>query len=1092
MSQLNRAQQLAVTAPERNILVSAGAGTGKTRVLVDRFLHCVREGGSGITEILALTFTDKAANEMKTRIAGHLNPRERRELESAYISTVHAFASRLLREHPLEAGVDPHFRVVEEEEADFFKEQALDDVLEQSARRGTPAFDLLRLYGENAVRQGLQRLLEVARHEGRDLADYFTACRERAASRPPLPCPESLFETVEAAEELKAWQAFVSQKTWNWQTLEEFQTWFSGFARRGGKKHRDSWKAIKAICEQTLARRLEVLAEPLQAVVEELALAYEQGYEALKQERGFLDFSDLERLTLRLLRAEDPLRRRIREKYRRQFRHILIDEFQDTNPVQWELVNRIARGDNLFTVGDYKQSIYRFRGAEPELILNCERIYEQEKKGTRIPLQENYRTAAPVLEFINGFFENLWQEEAVRFDALLPTVVSEPWAGVGILKTVRGEDEALDRARMREAEGIARQMQRLHEDEGIEFGRMAILFDAMSQVGIYEHVLRAHGIPYYVLSGRGFYQQPEIRDMISFLSFLENPLADIPLAASLRSPLFQVRDDTLVWLAQKAKQADETVPLYHGVKAFREIEKLPEEERQKLERFLDIAGELLQSKDRLRLTELLDRILERTAYELTVLADPQGVRRYANLKKMIGLAREFEFHEPMPVGAFLRTLRRLETQEARESEARVEAEESGQVVQLMTIHRSKGLEFDVVFIADLGRLRQHAGDSSKLLAAEPGQGYGLKVMPESGSGNGWATESWTGIQEGARTQDRKEQKRRLYVAMTRARQKLILSGVVDEARAAREGNATWMEWVLAADPEGQRVLPEAPARPRRARKAFAEKKEIHALLEAALEGTSAPVRLPRELKAKGTGILARLDEKPVLPARVIDLPVSAYAAYQKSPVEYRRLYEIGVPEKQSEDLRMEEAAREAEADVPAAEFGTAMHALLERLDFSRPERNRQALLEECFSAFPVAAREEAAVIVDNFLKSDLFSQLAGASRIRREIPFWINERHGLIHGIIDVLFQDARGRWHVLDYKSALGSDEKVAGAYELQIRLYAHAVQELLDIQPASGILYFLKNGWTWTQTLTPAAMQENTQHIRHLQEEILNYRNQ
>lgn len=1091
---LTETQRTAATTTGKNIIVSAGAGTGKTSVLVERFLYLTAEEKVPVTEILALTYTEKAANEMKKRILDRFaelgRERERRELESAYISTVHAFAARLLREHPFEAAVDPDFRVIESEESDFLKEQALDEALEKRCEKGNEIFELLKIYSEREIGAGILKVFDAARHDGKTLAEFFPLKIPAGKIADPKPLFEKAGEKALAAQ----FAGFETNQNWDWHTVEDYRVWLSGFSR----KRSGAWPEIKEACQDFLARKFEDFMKPWASRFESLALSFEEIYEARKKERGFLDFDDLQMRALALFKNPAKISSKLLERYRKKFRHIMVDEFQDTNPLQLELIELLSSGNNLFFVGDYKQSIYSFRGAEPGLFLAKENEYRKPAKGLRIALKENFRTAAPVLEFINKLFEELWGEDEVPFEGLDPKAKPEGPPEIEWIRVTKEEEESMDLARMREADLIADRMVQLHE-AGTPYGGMAVLFQVMTDIGIYEQALKKRGIPYYSVAGTGFYHQPEIRDMVSFLSFLENPLADIPLAAALRSPLFQVSDASLYRLSRAAKQDDKpekSTPLYEGVKKFEQVAEIPESEKEKIRFFLKISAELLAVKDRMKLTELLDTILEKTSYELTVLADTQGVRRYANLKKMVNLAREFENVEPLALGAFLRTLRRLETHEVRESEAQVEARESGRVVQLISVHRAKGLEFKVVFAADLAREKR--SEPSAWIKAVPGQGYGIKIWNEKESD--WeCPASWLVLDRDIARKRRQEWKRLFYVAATRAKERLIFSGVHKEKKKEKESfseMASWMDWLNAMPeeilkkilrhPEGREVF---HAR----KKAIAEKKIFEEVfgdwepkpLEALLPDEAERKRA----EAEGAAVLAGLEKKPRLPSRVIDLPVSAYAAFEKSPEKYRDTYEIGYPDSAEPDPEPNESA---EPEDSYADFGTAVHKVLELLDFEDPTRNLGELIKEACAGMLPEKHAEAAGIVTRFCQSPLFETLKNAREVYRELPFVINQRHGRIEGVIDVLFKDKTGQWHVLDYKTAVGDAAKAKeSGYELQIGMYAFAAYKILGITPASGIIYFLKNQASHVLPFDRPALDALGKKLAGLQDSIINFAN-
>jgi len=1077
---LNKAQELAVRASGKNILVSAGAGTGKTRVLVERFLHFVLSGEALVTEILALTFTEKAAAEMKSRIFERFKDlgrfQERRQLESAAISTLHSFAARILREHPLEAAVAPDFRVIEAEEADFMCEQALEKVFEEHCRKGTGIFELMRVYGENAVREGVFTIYREARHEGRLVSDFLAQVK---LLDPPLSPVPLLLEAGEAAL-AEEWQRFEVLANWDWPAVEDYKLWTKGLTKR-----KSPWPEIKIRVKQFLAWKLDQMMPRWMEGMAALTTAFETAYENAKQEKGLLDFDDLEIKAALLFRQKTEVSERIREVYQTQYRHILVDEFQDTSPLQLELIEALSKGDNLFLVGDYKQSIYAFRGAEPELFHAKETAYAKSQEGVRIPLLENYRTVPEVLTWINRFFENLWQEDGYPFEGLEAGegVPSKP-GEIALLAVEAAKGEDKSHARLREAEMIAARICELNA-EGCAYGDMAVLFEAMTDAPLYEYALKKAGIPYFSVSSRGFYQQAEVRDMMSLLSFLENPFADIPLAAALRSPLFQVTDDTLYWLARSAKAEDDSGPLYRGFLDFEKLPQISNEERKKLVFFKETAAELMREKDKLRLTELLDLILERTGYELALAAGAESVRRLANLKKLASMARREEANGPLAAGDFLKRVKQLELQEVRESEAQIESEASGKVVRLMTIHKSKGLEFRAVFIADMGRGSRNS--STRKIMARTGMGASLQVWNEAV--RKWEDPlSWQKLKDAQNRKEKEERKRLLYVAMTRTQEKLFLCGVVDGERETEDKSfyelASWMDWLAVSE---EAIGPICRLRP-----VLTERAGDSGILENWEEvwrKVSGKEALEKEASSEELIARERLKPRPLVRSRAVDLPVSAFALFHASPEAYGRAYEAGVPEVWEDSPERQAMTQDVQAD--AADFGTAMHALLERLDFKNPKARLEELLTDCFSGLPPACRPEAEKLLGLFMGTELFGRLQKARRIERELPFVLRERHGMIQGVIDVLFED-EGGWHVLDYKTALGDESKVkARGYEYQIEIYAAACRRLLGKNPQSGILYFLKNQWQYVASFDSASLDRASLELRKMQEDILDYKN-
>jgi len=1110
MMTLTKDQKKAVQSLGKNILVSAGAGTGKTRVLVERILHILRTQKATIPELLVLTFTEKAANEIKTRLSESFRElnleRPRRDLEKAAISTFHSFAVRLLREHPIEAGVDPDFRVIETEQSELLKEEAMNAMIAKLYGEKNDAFEILPVYGEDSVRSGILKVFMAARHEGKSLRDFFAenAIKEQGVcEKRESELPDEARALIAKLEEIdgKAWERFLDLKTWDWGTLRDFEEWSALY--KG--KRKAGWKEWRDLLGDLAALRLGPLAAPWKERFERMALAFEEAYTALKREKSFLDFDDLQRMAVGLFRGEKPALLKLKERYQRAFKFILVDEFQDTNFLQMEFVELLSTGENLFMVGDYKQSIYGFRGAEPRIFLEKDALYGKGVGGERIYLCESFRSDPPVLDFVNRFFKVLWEEDCFPFEPLVANHstprVCETVSAVELLVTGLKEKEDMRFARLREARVIAARVRELHEKEKIPYGDMAVLFQAMTLSGIYEDAFKSAGVPYFIVAGRGFYEQPEIQDMMSFLSHLERPLADIPLAATLRSPLFHITDDTLFWLSHYAKKESDDVPLIHALRTPAPLEEIVPEQKERLKNFLKLTGELNGVKDRIPVSEILDRILEGTGYELSVLMDPKGVRRYANLKKLIAMVREYETYDRMSLASFLNILKRLEAQEVRESEAQTVLEKSVETVRMMSIHAAKGLEFPVVFVADMGH--QGSRSDSKSVIAHAADGYAMKMWDSKGL-EMKEPYFFRHIDDEIAKRGDEERKRLFYVALTRAKSRLFLSGVHKKKKEEKEcfrDMASWMDWAVSTAgelPIKISIDPETPflARP-------GTKEELHEKVEALVADIS--------WKKKGAEISGSRFSKPPSP-RSIDLPVSAYVLFQKDPAEFWRVYQIGwsVPVQDSSE-KLTSVGTEGENEwvgesellegqdevFSAADFGTVMHGFLERLDFAHPDLLEPGTLERLFGGFGEPAVSDAQKILGDFMKQPVFQQLRKARRIKREIDFVLNARRGLIQGKIDVLFEDEKGVWHILDYKTASGDEDAARkSAYDLQMEIYALAAGRILKLPVRSAIIYYLKNQKAVTLDFLsepPGVFFDSLEKKIHgLQQQILDYSNE
>ena len=1100
---LTQNQKQAIRELDTNILVSAGAGTGKTRVLVERILHILKNNKAGISELLVLTFTDKAANEIKVRLSERLRDmgleRARRELEQAAIGTFHGFATRLLKEHPVESGVDPDFRVIENERADLLKDEIVTTVLETSFQESDEAFQLVRYLGETAVRSAILKLFATARHEGKMFSVFFeendlkrNALLERAEKEILREC-ERLIPKLSGELDETAWSRFVKNQQWDWNTLSDFREWKGSYS----SKRKEGWKEWRVLADELAALRMEPLAVPWRAHLENLALRFETAYESQKQEENGLDFDDLQIRAVNLFLDPRPAMRKIRDRYQQRFKFILVDEFQDTNYLQTRFVDLLSSGSNVFVVGDFKQSIYGFRGAEPGIFLARETQSREDPGWIRVPLTENFRSRAALLKTLNEIFRELWDEDQFPFEALSARAEPDPrhegQVPVEILVTHLDPGEEKAHARIREALAIAGRLKDLHEKEGVPYGDMALLFRGMTMSGIYEYAMKVFDIPYFIVAGRGFYAQPEIRDLANFLTHLEKPLLDIPLAASLRSPLFHVTDSTLFWLSRWAKTGDERNPLAEALKEKR-YEKIPEisqEQKKSLAEFSALADELRGLKDRISLAELIDKTLERTGYELSILATPGGARRYANVKKLMAMVREHESFDRMPLARFLVMMERLEVQEVRESEAQISAE-GEESVRMMTIHGAKGLEFPVVVVADLGA--RGGGQESKAVVAHANEGYALRLM----NGVTRAAEepfSYRKLDEKITAREREERKRLFYVACTRAKSRLFLSGVheVRKNPKNRYGDMlTWMDWVMTI---GEKLgIPKASDHDRTPgfvkKNADNFREQMERTLKELVPAEGEP--LPEK-----TGLVTTI-------LKSVDLPVSAYVLFVKDPLAFWRAYQIGwkttggdvegrVPSGTDDE---ESVALDFPPSPDPRDFGTAMHAFLECFDIRHPEKYlEEEALDRFFKRLGGEAVPKARNILKKFFSTPLFRKLQAARKVEREIDFVLNERRGLIHGKLDILFQDAEGAWHVLDFKTAEGDAATArTSGYDLQIELYALAVHRILGFTVRSGIIYYLENSSAVTLDFSGqgGGLEKTREKITGLQETILDFCNQ
>ncbi|MCC6728835.1 MAG: UvrD-helicase domain-containing protein [Chthonomonadales bacterium] len=864
-------QSAAIEEMERDVCVAAGAGSGKTGVLVERFIRIVRESAAGrlpaslstgVGGILVITFTEKATREMKERIVCELEraglAEERRQIETAYISTIHGLCSRLLKENPFEAGVDPQFRVLEENEARRLLREAFERVVERGFRDDDEQIVELAAAAQNervfgldggdplaALAAAVEGVLAALRGAGRRMAeldDALTTGPKGASERslaPVLAWVAPMFEEVRrcaagaaalpgsgysAAEPARRRLADIAAALPRPaepdidRIVEAVGLVKEAGARAAGMGRRRAGLSDDDAALDSLLVRLRQAAESgaaLQGVSREreeqaallchrFAVAVARtwrDYAVAKRAAGVLDNDDLQAEAVRLLDERPEVRRRCRAR----FRWLLVDEFQDTNSLQMRLVSLLHEPsfggpeeapNRLFIVGDAQQSIYAFRNAEPRLFRDLERLHRGEASRSHVTMADNFRARPEVLALVNHLFGRIWRGEGVAFTPLRPMASYAPKEEPSIELMVgaaapRGEAVAAeadaiagriaDMVRGQRPTVTAKESPRAGEP--IRFGDVAVLMRTLSHIETYERAFARAGIPYFVVGGgRGYYARFEIRDVLNVLTVLDAPLDDVALVATLRSPLVGLEITTIHALARHAREAagKGARALYPAIPSFCGAGQGPLEDLAALAAFHALMEGLRREEDRLPVGMLLERIVAATDYDARLLVRPNGRRRLANLRKLLQMAHAEPRHGVTP---FVRRLRELEKISEREGDAPTE-EEAANVVRLITIHKAKGLEFPVVFLADMSRGLRHL--ERGIFVCDPAAlAFGCKLAD-------YASAAHRAIARRREQRDAEEANRVLYVALTRAREHLVLCG----SPRGRPGAPTWADIVF--------------------------------------------------------------------------------------------------------------------------------------------------------------------------------------------------------------------------------------------------------------------------------------------------------
>ncbi|MGI8844811.1 MAG: UvrD-helicase domain-containing protein, partial [Thermoleophilaceae bacterium] len=1043
-------QLRAIGRREGSLLLSAGAGTGKTSVLVERFVRAVLEDDVAVESILAITFTEKAAGQLTGRVRRRflaLNAPDRaREAEGAWISTIHGFCARVLRTHALTAGLDPEFVVLDGLEAERIAIDAFDRALRDFVAEGedperlrllasyTPdkLADMVRtVYGHlrsrgqlrpelpevgPPVRAAEHAILEAAitsalvEIEAADGAQVITARGrlERCAQVLAGAGPDTLAEPADLAKlELKG-----TAKALKGPACEAYGEAIAAYA---------------TLCASDRAYRDHVL---LRALVADYGVHYAR----LKRERSGLDFDDLELLARDLLAADTG----VRAGYEERFAHVLVDEFQDTNPLQNEILDLLTH-DNLFRVGDERQSIYRFRHADVGVFRRHRDTARATDAEERITV--NFRSDQAVLDAVDLAFSELWGPEFETLkppgDAPVPTL--EPQVELLVTDGHKGRwDERFAEAieagaepfgdtmrdvtpwRAAEARLLAKRIDELVGEGRFRPGEVVVLLRATTSIGVYERAFEERGLPTYVLGGRGYWSQQQVADLRAYLAALANPLDELALHSVLASPLVGVSLDALVLLAATARRqhwdvwrtvealaAGEAGPAAGELAAV-----LPDSDRRALVAFAGRFDADRRAAPRVALEALIDRAVTLSGYDRAVLAMPAGDRRMANIRKLMRMAREYEADAGRDLRGFIDFVAERDLVQEREGQAALDAEDLD-AVRLMTIHRAKGLEFPLVCVADLGKTGRE--DDSALRVSENGQ-VGLRLA--SMGGGTVDTDALTRMRERQKEEDEEEERRIMYVAATRAERHLILSGATDldklgEPRALDEP----MRWIwrnLRADlSEPGPAVQSAGSWEGRAvavRTQVLRPEHVDELLPAADRIPEPPEHAPAGLEALAAPALAAVDVPDALPGS--RLSYSGLEAYRRCG--YRFYLERALRLPRPDDEHAAHAgirAQPAPDTLPGTVRGSAVHVLLEDLDFHDPVVPSPALVSELLEGMgqPVRAHEveEIRSLIAGFARSDVRTRLKAATAARTELPFAFTLDTGggrtlLVDGIVDV------------------------------------------------------------------------------------------
>ena len=1024
-AQLNVGQQAAVDSTARRIVVSAGAGSGKTRVLAVRFADAVLAGevageSSPIRAVLLITFTEKAAGELVERVRRVFLERGRpdlaREVDGAWISTIHGFCARIVRRHALELGIDPAFGVLADPQVGVVRMEAFERSAKQLLSDAGIAH-LVELHGPAALRTMTQSAYGRIRSMGAGVADVAPCAAPDlgGALRALIPV---LRDTVGAYGDLKP-TATIGINTQRFATaiaaverlmagevasaaLEaaDLHRSYKG-GRQGGEEMRQLTETANAALERASRAGVDMLAAAAAESWLGLLDGYARSYEHAKAALGVLDFEDLQLLTRRLW-LERP---GAAERYARQFAQVMIDEFQDTNELQFEAIRPVA-GRGLCMVGDVQQSIYRFRDADVGLFIDQKRTAETDEDAQSCRLTVNYRSHPELLTTLNALFEGdgFFGTEYLHLDdgGERPSGVRWP-AGEPRTEAILVDKAGWEGISWREVEAraLARRLRTLVDQDRMAPGDVVVLARAMTTARAYIDALRAAGFEVYVGDAGGFYAAPEVADVRSLLRVLANPLDGEGVLGLLAGGLGGLSDDALYLLAASEPHTD----IWQALRAVGELG-LSERDAKRAALVRTTIGLLRERLGRMRLA---DAIL----YAVSELGTEGGclgrIGARGNVRKTARLAAEFERTTPADPAAFLRYLADRETYVRKESSVGSAIEGSG-AVRVMSVHAAKGLEFPVVVMADLGHGASRSSDAlsvfrdgeSLIAAADVG-----KAVPEKAP----EASAWKRCEEEEGRLDLEESKRVFYVACTRAEQALILTGStrldkppgtttdVDRLRSAIDG----------AGPFGVPGLLVT---------------EITAGDEVEPGQTIEPDPVPRPVRETGPSAPAMVLRDPDPIAAPTETSYTALALYERCAYRFfaERMLGVGTVDAVG-------------GDDPRA-FGSALHGALQTLAEGRVVDEDRLRALAATHGLDDAGIARLSAAVDAFTASPAGGLLGSG---RAEVPFTVRVAGGIVAGSMDLVVREGDAGT-VVDYKTGSSADSDGA-RYAPQADIYALAL---------------------------------------------------
>ena len=1143
------AQKRAITYRNGSVLVSAGAGSGKTRVITERLMEYmdpqITDGKpKDIDRFLIITFTRAAASELRARIGSAIaerlysdpgNAHLRRQMvlvRNAQIETIHSFCGKILREYAAQLGISPAFRILEDERKERMLAAALDRVLEQGYESENMNF--LRLADSVGAGRDDSRLAELTLKLYNNMQSHTSPERWIAGQMEELlRKPNDIGETLwgrellrETEEEIRFWANEMERSLRSMmgdrlvsrayeasfrKTLEDLKNleaatqkgWEAtlaclpvSFPRIQSVKDPES----KVLAERLKLRRqhckdamkklqdrvftgdseklLGVLSEtaPEMQALLELCSRLEVEYWKSKQKGNYLDFSDLEHLSLKLLIDEKGKQTENAKKIADQFEEIMVDEYQDVSRIQDAIFHAVSRDEsNLFFVGDIKQSIYRFRLADPGIFTEKSHRFEAGKNSRGdclIHLQENFRSRKEILNAVNDVFGRCMSEQLgeINYDEnekLIQGTATQDSLNLPELLLLK-RDPSSESALEDEAELVGEEILKMigqaseRQDKSpseLHFGDIAILLrSANTDGGVFRRKLLQMGIPVSAGSGGDFFNSVEVSTVYAMLQLVDNPHRDIPLLTVLKSPAFGFTPDQLSMIRAASPDTD----YYAAMKTSTD----------------DMAAGFIQKLKSLRKeapdldpVQMIERIIDGLDLYSIFGAMTDGEQRLQHLQDLIDMAEAFSQTDERGLHRLVQWLDNMR----KKNYAPAGSSDGDDAVRILSIHKSKGLEFPVVFYSALGK-QFNTQDITGIVLLHPILGLGPKRTDNKRKIE-YPTIARQAIARRLSRELRSEEMRLMYVAMTRAKERLIMTACVKkpeemlgEAEQMLEYDRIPAPLLLNASSPLPWLLPSA-----------AQGKALQCQIR---------TRSQKMIEEEGERIQRRADADPET-CRLLEHRLSFRYPFPHAEELPSKMTATGLDKRKAQDedavdLSRYRSGKPAFEPVPfgelnyrATEIGTAVHHVLQHINFERTKNIADIEKEISKMAVKGYLSEEAAGAVDpnmilQFFASETGKRILHAEQKWREFRFSLlcaakdlipgedAEDQILLQGVIDCCFIE-NGELVVVDYKTDRVSEQEAshrAEHYRTQIEAYANALTRIMGLRVRERILFFLQPG--------------------------------